>query len=244
VWQEVKLTDINAGVTLFQFRLTLGTADLRSSLESQGQLEPIDLIGEDKPFRIVDGFRRFHAAKELGWTSIHAFVHREMGERDAIRLAFAKNVVRRNLSPLEKANAMHVATSRGMTLPDLAGAFGLSERQVRRYLQILELPEAVQDVLDGRVVTMAHGRLLADYRVKDPGGWAKRILDAQLDVGSLKRQLREEFGSRSGGRKPRYVLPTKTGVRIYGCTIQSTAPKTEREVVIKALREAIRILEK
>ena len=103
-----------------------------------------DALEEDKPFRIVDGFRRFQAARDLGWTAIQAFVHREMNERQALRLAFAKNVVRRNLSPMEKAQAMHVATSRGMTVPEVAAAFGLSERHIRRYLRILELPEAIQ----------------------------------------------------------------------------------------------------
>ena len=240
---EVRLTDINPTATQLQFRIVVTTTDLRESLRCHGQLEPIDLVGEEKPLRIVDGFRRFHAAVALGWTSIRAFVHTALSEREAVQLAFTKNVVRKNLTPIERANAMALAMARGMRLPELAGAFCLSERQVRRYLDILELPEAIQELLDGKLVTMAHGRILADYHVKDPQEWASQIKREKLDVPSLRRHLRAILGPRTQGRRKCFVLKTKTGIRVCAFAMGSSTPKSERDAAIKALQEAVAFLQ-
>jgi ParB/RepB/Spo0J family partition protein len=241
-WHAVPLADINSDCVRFQFRLGMGSDDLQESLRWHGQLDPIDLIGPERPLTILDGFRRVHAARALGWSSIRAVIHMDLGERESVLLAFTKNVVRRNLSPVEKANAMYVATSLGLTLPDLASVFRLSERQVRRYLHVLELPSEVQELLDGRIVTMAHGRLLADYRVPDLASWAARIREQSLSVAELRSALRAARGLRGGRARRRIVLKGKGGIRVFGFTIRHAASRADRAAAIERLEEVLRVL--
>ena len=240
-WEEVDLADLDLEDASFQYRFPSNIGDLRASLEAEGQREPIDLTGK-KPHRVIDGFRRVRAVQALEWPSIKAFVHRGISEEDAFRLAFTKNVVRKNLSPMEKANAIYLAQKRGVKKTELAEAFGLSEKQLGRYLKLLAFPKHVQKLLDGKTVTMAHAKVLADFAVRDAEKWKKRIQEEGLDSRALKALLTKELGKKPAGRKKLYMKRAKDRVRFYPFTIGKDAPKAEKEKVIKVLEEAIQVL--
>src|SRR5262249_285496 len=130
-------------------------ADLRDSIAREGQREPIDLL-DGRPHIIIDGHRRFRAIAELGLTSVKALVHRNLDEEEAHRMAFTKNVVRKNLSPLDRANAISLARRRGLKRVAITSAFGMSEKQLQRYEKLLEVPEALQRLVDDGRASMAH----------------------------------------------------------------------------------------
>jgi ParB/RepB/Spo0J family partition protein len=243
-WEEVALADIDREDLAFQYRFPSEIATLRLSLEAEGQREPIDLLGK-KPYRIVDGFRRIAAATALRWETIKAFVHRDVSEEEAYRIAFTKNVVRRNLSPLERAQAILVAMKkRGLKISDLDEAFGISEKQVKRYLELLKFPDSIQKILDGEVVTMAHARALAKYGVGDDADkWRRRIQSDHLDARVLVRLLTEEKGKRPIGRPKRYMKREGDRVRMYGFLVGKDSSKEEKERVVKLLRDVIDLLE-
>ena len=68
-------------------------------------------------------------------------------------MAFVVNVVRKNLTPAEQANAMHVARREGYDNSGIAGRFSVTERTVQRSLAI---PEHILRRINGRVLTIAH----------------------------------------------------------------------------------------
>ena len=104
-----------------------------------------------------------------------------------MRIAFTKNVVRRNLSALEKASAIRHARQHGLTRGQIAALFGLSERQVNRYQELLSLPDHIQNICDDGTVSMAHAKALADFQVTNPEEWRKRIQEEKLEAKSLRR---------------------------------------------------------
>ena len=242
--ETVELSNIDFEDTTFQFRFSSESKELVSSLEHESQHEPIDLVGLEPPFRIVDGFRRFAAARELGWHSIEAFVHGDSSEREAMRIAFTKNVVRRNLSSLERAHAIVRARKQGLGRTEIADLFGLSQRQVNRYQELLSLPEHIQSVCEDGLVTMAHAKVLADFQVRDPQDWGRRIRDDNLDARSLRKLLIQDRGGKLKGRPRAYFIREKNRVRLYGCRISLNAPRDEKERFIGALNEVIDLLRK
>ena len=244
-WEPVNLDEIDFEDHTFQYRLATSTADLRRSLEQEGQEEPVDLLkGFRKPYRIIDGSRRCTAARELGWKSIKAFIH-DMDEEKALRFAFTKNVVRKDLTRMERANALWVAQKKGFARLELAAAFGISQSQVGRYLQLLEFAPELQRCIDGRVLTMAHAKVLADFGVKNPTDWKDRVAKQGLDARSLKKLLRKEVaGKLQVGRKKHYLVRTKDGFRMYAFTLTKNTPHAERERMASLLLEALKILEK
>jgi ParB family chromosome partitioning protein len=221
----------------------MSAPDLQRSLKAEGQEEPIDLLGSKAPYKIIDGFRRCAAARALGWPSVKAFIHDGLSYDQALRLAFTKNVVRKNLAPMDRAHALWRAQKKGIARKELAAAFGISESQVARYLQLLEFPTEIQKILDGKLITMAHAKVLADFAVTDASAWKKRIEQEKLDARSLKQLLRKELGKKQPGRKKTYVSRTKDTLRVSSFTVHKGSSKAERQPLIAALRQALEFLE-
>jgi len=234
---DAPIEDIKVDDMTFQYRLGANVGDLKHSLEKEGQREPVDLTG-NKPYRIIDGFRRVQAIRSLNWSTVKAFVHRGISDDEAHKLAFIKNVVRKNLSPMEKANAIYQAKHRGMKEKDLAQEFGLSEKQLGRYEALLDFPPEVQKLLDKDTISMAHAKVFADFKPRDLDGWVEKIKDGQ-SAKQVKRELRKASGARNLGKKKLYLKREKNSVRVYPFVIAKDSPKDERERVSKLLQETL-----
>src|SRR6266545_3218637 len=208
---EVPLEDIDFEDQTYQYRFSTSVGDLKGSLSQEGQREPIDLTGA-KPYKIIDGFRRVEAIRQLGWTTVKAFVHQRLTEEGAHTLAFVKNVVRKNLGPMEKAHAIFKAKQRGMKAAELSEAFRLSEKQLNRYEELLTFPAEIQKILDSNGLPMGHAKVLADFKAKDPEGWVKRIEEEALTFKQLKRALKLSGGGKAAGRPKNYLKRVKDGV--------------------------------
>ncbi|MBI3818881.1 MAG: ParB/RepB/Spo0J family partition protein [Planctomycetes bacterium] len=233
---DVAIEDISRDDT-YQYRLSAVTGDLKDSLLREGQREPVDLVGS-KPYKIVDGFRRVEATRQIGWKTVKAFVHHRMSADEAQRLAFLKNVVRKNLSPLDKANAIRQAKKRGNSLDQLAKDFGISVKQVRRYEGLLDLSSELQRLVDKGHIPMSHAIMLHDYGVRNVEKWAEIIKEKKLTRLQLKRELRKATGVKPVGRKKNYVKLDRTSVRLYPFAMSKETPREERENVAKMLEEA------
>jgi ParB/RepB/Spo0J family partition protein len=239
--RDVSIEDIDQANAMFQCRLSMPLTDVRKSLERDGLAQPIDLVGPS-PYRIIDGFRRCKAATELGWGSIRAVVY-EMDDRQALRVAFTKNVVRKNLAPMEKANALWMAQKQGFKKPELLELFGLSQKQVDRYLQLLAFPQALQKCIDGKIITMAHAKVLHDFGVDSPADWKRRIEAEGLSAKQLRKFLRHEMGKKESGRKKLYLKKSKDCLRVYPFAVSIDTPTAEKTRIAKLLREVIEFLE-
>lgn len=225
----------------FQYRLSTTSGDLKSSLLKDGQREPIDLTGS-KPHKIVDGFRRVQAIRQIGWKTVKALVHRGMSTDEAQKLAFVKNVVRKNLSPLDKANAIQQAKRRGRKLDELAEYFNLSVKQLRRYEQLLKLPPELQKLVDKGEIPMSQAKILSDHGVRNITKWIDTITTKKLTANQLKRELRKASGAKPAGRKRQYVWQDNSSVRIYPIAVSKETPKEEREKVAEMLEDAAKTM--
>lgn len=237
----VLLADIDSTDRSFHLGLPERDRDLRASLAAEGQRVPVDLL-PGPPCRILDGYRRVAAARELGWRSVRAVVHTGLADEDAFRLAFLRNVVDRKLAPMERAGALGRACRRGVAKAALARWCRLSEKQVGRYLELLDLPPAVQAILDGKVITMAAARLLAQAQVADPAAWKLRIESERLAARELRRALRGEGRLRARGRPRTYLRCEEDQLRMYAWVLRRDASPVELQRAREALEDALRWL--
>jgi ParB family chromosome partitioning protein len=137
---------------------------LAATIADYGLLQPIGVVaGDAGRYTVVYGNRRRVAALELGLSSVPCVVL-EAGEQTLVQ-QLAENLQRRPLNDLEQARAFarlraDLATrSDESALDDQVGSLvGLTGRTVRRYLGLLELPEAIQQYLrrEELTVTQAH----------------------------------------------------------------------------------------
>jgi ParB family chromosome partitioning protein len=241
--QEIPLEEIDLKNRMFQYRFSSNLGDLKHSLSLEGQKEPIDLTGS-KPHRIVDGFRRVEALQALGWKTVKALVHKGITDEEAHSLAFIKNVFRKNLAPMDKANAIFQAKQRGKKPADLSEAFGLSEKQIKRYEALLNFSPDIQKLLEEEAISMGHAKVLSDHKIKDKNleEWAKNVGENKLSEKQLKRELKKALGEKSPGRPKLYLKKEKNRIRVFPFIVGKDSPPAEKERVIKLFLEAVEML--
>jgi ParB family chromosome partitioning protein len=241
VIESIPVDEINSSDETFQYRLLTDTNGLRVAIAREGQLEPVDLA-DSKPYRIIDGFRRFRAIRELGWTSVRAIVRRGLSLEAMHRIAFAKNVVRKNLRPLEKANAIRLARVRGCTPVVITEQFGISEKQIRRYDALLEFPKPLQQVVDNGALSMAHATVLARHGDIDVTDWVKQVQTGHWSAAELSRVLRKTLNLRRGGKRREYIRVNGNEVRGYSWRLDAQSNRAELETAIAAHKRALDVL--
>ncbi len=160
---------------LFELRGSeIGIGELAKSFNEVGQLSPVLVRPhpqKEGSFQLVYGYRRYQAAKKLGWSSLKAEV-RSLSDEDAVKIALTENVQREDLSDYEKAKIIeHIHTKYGKTYEEIASMIGKSRQWVTNHVSMLNLfpptmsaehPE-VKSILDR--LPEHHARILA--KVKD-----------------------------------------------------------------------------
>lgn len=109
--RDLPLREVDDSDETYRFRLNEDAPSLVLSLERDGQLTPITVVAGEARYRIIGGFRRTAAARQLGWTTIRAVIYPPILSDEAKKIAFVANVVRRNLTVIEKANAIQMAAA-------------------------------------------------------------------------------------------------------------------------------------
>jgi ParB/RepB/Spo0J family partition protein len=235
----VRLSQIDASDTRFQFRICSAADDLVSSISSEGLHTPVVLLGNSVPYRIIDGFRRIEAVTRLGWYEVRAIIERNISENQAAVAAFSANVRRRNLSALDRASVIWFAIHRWkMRKQEIGESFGLSDRQIERYINCLDFDKALLIAIKENRIAMAHALLLHHARASNIDKWVERIASSKLSVSDLKREL---SGSRRH-RNCRYLIRDSRGFRLRPIRYREGATTMEKQMIATALQDAIEIV--
>jgi len=84
-----------------------------------------------------------------------------MTDADAVAIALIENIQRENLNPLEEANAFQrLIIEYEMTHQEVANAVGRARASISNILRLLELPSAVQDLVNESKISMGHARAM------------------------------------------------------------------------------------
>jgi ParB/RepB/Spo0J family partition protein len=141
--------------------------ELAASIKERGVLEPIvvrPMPNREGMYEIVMGERRYRASKLAGRETIPAII-RDLNDEEAAADALLENFQREDLNPIEKARAIQ-GLLQFMSYEKAARTLGVSDTTLRRLLDLLELPAAVQAELVSRqggvqiVFTEGHARAL------------------------------------------------------------------------------------
>jgi len=140
--------------------------ELAESIKAQGLVQPIVVRpvavarGEAARYEIIAGERRWRAAQLAGLTQVPVFI-RQVADRAAVAMALIENIQRENLNPLEEARALQrLILEFDVTHEEAAQAVGRSRAGVSNLLRLLELPETVRALVEGRQLDMGHARAL------------------------------------------------------------------------------------
>ena len=208
----VPLSEIDLDNTQYMFRHDLRTGPLERSLREQGLQVPVILRSRGRGQRkhqIISGFRRVTAASRLGWKDIGAVIRSDLDtDEAAFRASVLENTNRKTYSDIDRALVIHEYRKRkiGKDAQVPMDVLGLTKRQQRNLLSLLDLPGPVQTAIDDetQAFSATHGLTLKQAAGKFPGidyaKWVKAVNDTGLSVAQMKRMIGKEHGTTSAAQ--------------------------------------------
>lgn len=211
---------------------------LALSMRAVGQLVPIRVRRHGDAFLIVDGERRWRAARKLDQTTIAAIIEeRELEEADIVQRQLVANCQRADLTPLEKARATRrLMESAGWNASETARQLGLSNSAVSRLQALLELPEAIQQQIEQGKIAPATAYELT--KIADPARQAQLAQDAAS--GKRTRDgVSAEVGRTAEQREAHEPRLSRARLELgEGRSVTAVAPELTLDSFIAGLKDA------
>lgn len=167
-------------------------SELADSIRATGIIQPIIVRVVGRRYEIIAGERRWRAARLAGNKSIPVLV-REVSADDRLILALIENVQRRDLNPIEEAQAYQSMIKEfHLTQEDIARKVGKPRATVANYLRLLKLPEKIMKMVGEDRLSMGHAKVLLSLeREEEQIMWAERTARKQWSVRELESQLKK-----------------------------------------------------
>jgi len=143
----------------------MGSEEYQSLLfdiRDNGKLQyPIVVRANDNgDFEIVDGFHRWKACKELGWTEILCIIEK-LNRVDAQIRNYRVNKERGNLNPFREAQIFSEFTKKGFSYSQIGKKFGVDKTHIAHRLDLLNIDASLTRV---NGLSPSHWEVIATIR--------------------------------------------------------------------------------
>jgi ParB family chromosome partitioning protein len=181
--------------------------DLSESITINGIIQPIIVRPAGQGFELIAGERRLRAAKLASLTTIPALVRRAT-DQQLLELALIENIHRADLNPIERAKCyQNYLNTFSLTQAEAAQRLGEDRSVIANYLRILDLPEAIKQMLAQRQITMGHARAILALPTDElRRKLANRAMAGRLSVREVERLVRRYLTGRKAEDK-KYAKP-------------------------------------
>lgn len=224
--------------------------ELSESIREHGVLQPLLVRKKGSKYEIIAGERRYQASKLADLTEVPVII-KDVDDQEMLALALIENLQRSDLNPLEEAKGYRqLIDASGMTQDALSKAVSKSRSAITNSLRLLDLPEAVQQMIFEGKLTAGHARAILavpyeDARIK----LAERVVNEGLSVRATEH-LAPLFSVGDAPKTPRAVTPQsfKKAARVLrqhfntNVRVKSSRGKNKIEIEFKDEDELRRIL--
>ncbi len=135
--------------------------DLIESIKEHGVIQPIVVTpAPDGRYELIVGERRLRASKIAGLLTVPAII-RTATDQQKLEIAIIENVQRQDLNPLEEARSyLRLQDEFNLTQEEVGRRVGKSRPQVANIIRLLQLPDAIQNVLVEGKISVSNARTL------------------------------------------------------------------------------------
>ena len=200
--------------------------DLAESIRSTGLQFPVVVQPWDKDgfaYRLLAGHRRFVAVIQvLDWTTIPASIRHDLTERQARLLNFTENLERKDLNPLEEAQALRRLFPEGISLRTAAAELHRPTAWVNDRQRLLLLPEEIQQFAAAGLIAMCNIKVLVALPPDQQLIAARKIVECKREHGKtaslmhLDKRYRRTFGYRKSKAEIQQMVALMLGNGITG----------------------------
>jgi ParB/RepB/Spo0J family partition protein len=157
---DILIKDIDTSL-ITNCRRDLDVEDLKLSIQKTGLQTPIGVCKQQgSSYAVIYGFRRLEAMKQLGIETIPVRVLEDNDESSLYLLNLQENVTRKNLSPIEEAEAIQRLIELGNEIAEFAPALGWTKTLITQRLSLLNMSVVVQEALHTDSVSVRQAKLI------------------------------------------------------------------------------------
>ncbi|HPC84796.1 MAG TPA: ParB/RepB/Spo0J family partition protein [Thermoanaerobaculaceae bacterium] len=218
-----------------------GLAELAASITEHGVLQPVIVSrAPEGGYHLVAGERRWRAAQLAGLERIPAVVRETSGGGEILALALIENLQRADLTPIEEARAFHhLRAEMGLSQEHIAQQVGKDRSTVANALRLLQLPLALQEMVDGGKLSAGHARTL--LAVADPErqqALAERCLREGWSVRQLERAVQEPKAPQQREPDPDTLEASERLTLVLGTRVEIRRTRRGGEIRVRFANEA------
>ena len=193
-------------------------AQLVQSVREKGVLQPLlvrRMPGHQEFFEIIAGERRWRAAQQAQLHQLPVVI-KELADSEALEIALIENIQRADLTALEEAEGyQRLMDEFEHTQEALARVIGKSRSHIANTLRLLNLPDAVKELVDNGELTAGHARALLAAR--NPVRMAKKVVKKDLNVRQVEALVQQENSQEAGpGEKSQRAIKPADTVALEG----------------------------
>ena len=115
----------------------------------------------------------------------------------------------------------------------------MSERQIKRYLELMKFPKFIRDAVDAETIGMAHAKTLSKLPQDEAQQLLKQLQKGDLTLRGVIRQAKAHNPSL------KILQPQENGFRLFPFRFdKKNTPADQKKHMVDALKQALAILEK
>ena len=165
-------------------------------------------VGDD--YELIAGERRWRAARRVGLQTIPA-LGRHTDDTASLEHALVENIHRANLNPIEEAAAyQQLIEDFQLTHEQVAGRVGQSRTAITNKLRLLQLPPAVQRLVQEGQLDMGHARALLGTPDR---GYQEQLARRVAAEGLSVRTVEEAIRARQDQAAPATAAPSNPAAK-------------------------------
>jgi len=136
--------------------------ELKHSILQNGLIQPITVRrATDGNYELISGERRLRACKEIGYTTIPAYIIIVESKEAMVALALIENIQREKLNPIEIAYAYkRLIEECNLSQEQVSDKVGKDRTTITNSLRLLKLPKNIQDSVIRDEISSGHARAL------------------------------------------------------------------------------------
>lgn len=192
-------------------------AALAESIAQQGVMQPL-LVRRlspngDSGYEVIAGERRLRAAIKAGLLDVPVIV-KDVDDEQAAVMALIENIQREDLNPMEEARGIkRLLDEFALTHDQIASAIGRSRSATSNLLRLLNLAQAVQEMVMQGSLDMGHARALLSLESADQIQAANLIVAKGLSVREAEHLVNRGL-HRPSAASPKKEKPNQDLVRM------------------------------
>jgi ParB family chromosome partitioning protein len=218
--------------------VTCNLEELAESIKQYGLLQPIVIRPKSPGYEVVAGNRRLAAAKLLKLRKLSCHVI-ELSDKEAYEVGLVENIQHKTMNPIEESIAFkkYVNSYGWGGVSELAKHIGKSQEFVTKRIQLLSLPEEIQqEIIRQRITPSVALELLASDKetICETGEFVIENSLTKIEARNLVKNLMNENFTPNG--------TTNTRDEIEAPHEDLTSHERELYLLDKALMKSITIM--